>query len=84
MEATDLLNKQDKKKNGKVNTKNYFNDLDRTAITINRNDEYPSFESPLLRKTVSSNQQARKMRTTSYASYANPMKSAYMYYDYAL
>lgn len=89
MEATDLLNRQERKKNNPKfsNTRAYFNDLDRSDLGISfqkdnfmRGPDYPE-----LKKTISANTEARGLRATSYADFSIPRKppqQAYMYYNY--
>ncbi len=85
MEATDLLNRQDKKKTTtKYNSRGYLNDLDQTDPMIKYREE--SFflpEPPTLKKAISANDQFKSSRATSFANYTNPRKvQSYMYYNY--
>lgn len=83
MEATDLLNRQDKKKSSRYNPRGYFNDLDKTENARNFEDnDLGNFPYPHLTKTISANE-PRNIRSTSYANYAPPRKvQGYMYYNY--
>lgn len=81
MEATDLLNRQEKKKISRYNPRGYFNDVERTDYGRNAEDSDLG-PYPLLTKTISANE-PRNMRSTSYANYSNPRKvQGYMYYNY--
>lgn len=84
MEATDLLNKQDRKSGHKSHTRGYFNNLDHTSPSINYKEENFSFpEPPSLQKSISTNDQFRNSRIASFSNYLNPRKAqSYMYYNY--
>lgn len=84
MEATDLLNKQDRKNGLKTHTRGYFNNLDHTNPSISYKEENFNFpEPPSLQKSISTNDQFRNSRAASFSNYLNPRKAqSYMYYNY--
>lgn len=95
MEATDLLNRQEKKKNTTANfisrpyidqphhKRGFFVDLDKTDPIPNyQEDNFVRPDYPELKKTISAHE-TRPTRTSSYVNYTNPRKvQGYMYYNY--
>lgn len=83
MEATDLLNRQEKKKgNMKFASTNYFRTMDRSEGGIGlSNDSFMKYDQPSFKKASSAIDTCS--RSSSYANYLNSRKGeGYMYYNY--